>query len=109
MTVTMAARQKKRRRGLSPPEVEGGEVCVVSLMAAAPFPDGALENVSRRRKVSAGLGNHLCPPGKVRESSVLDAAQRHRGSREGAPVRVSPSRAGTTEQREPLVSLVPGP
>ncbi|OLB99193.1 MAG: hypothetical protein AUH30_05780 [Candidatus Rokubacteria bacterium 13_1_40CM_68_15] len=66
LTVAMAARQKKRRRGLLPPEVEGGEVCVVSLMAAAPFPDGALENVSRRRKVSAPWMNRLSPPGKVR-------------------------------------------
>ena len=66
MTVAMAARQKKRRRGLSPPEVEGGEVCVVSLMAAAPFPDGALENVSRRRKVCGALVIRPYPPGKVR-------------------------------------------
>src|SRR5436309_7817674 len=71
MTVAMAARQKKRRRGLSPPEGEGGEVCVVSLMAAAPFPERVVEHVSRRRYVSAGLMKRLSPAGKVRESWAL--------------------------------------
>src|SRR5256885_13329113 len=101
MTVTMAARQKKRRRGLSPPEVEGGEVCVVSLMAAAPFPDGTLENVSRRRKVSAGLVNHPFSPGEGRESSVLHAAPHPQGSPERAPGRGFPAQAAATGQTEP--------
>src|SRR2546427_12844006 len=105
MTVTMAARQKKRRRGLSPPEVEGGEVCVVSLMAAAPFPDGALENVSRRRKVSAGLGEHPFPPGKVWEKSVLDAAPRPKGSPGGGAGPGSPAPGGAAGQREAALAV----
>src|SRR2546430_2635656 len=78
MTVTMAARQKKRRRGLSPPEVEGGAPRLPAMQCTVLDRFRVLPADAGLREPSSRMGLRRWRQNLLRSVRVADRLRRDR-------------------------------